>query len=54
MSLATQTSGVVRTSVERLAELSSHQSMAEYSNQEILRQIADHEEQIRILRAKLK
>lgn len=54
LTLAKQTSGVVRTSVERLAELSSHQSMAEYSNKVILRQIADHEEQIRILRAKLK
>jgi hypothetical protein len=54
LTLAKQTSGGVRTSVERLAELSSHQSMAEYSNKVILRQIADHEEQISILRAKLK
>lgn len=47
-------SGMRRQELMYLMELSSHQSMAEYSNTAILRQIADHEEQIRILRAKLK
>jgi hypothetical protein len=41
-------------SLMALLELSSHESMSDYANQAILRQIAEHEEQIRILRAKLK
>jgi hypothetical protein len=41
-------------SLMELLELSSHESMRDYFNQALLRQIAEHEEQIRILRAKLK